>query len=47
MTLISIVIALLLAFAGMIVLGPIYIGILERLGFGKRIRTDGPEGHLV
>jgi phospho-N-acetylmuramoyl-pentapeptide-transferase len=47
MTLISIVIALLLAFAGMIVLGPIYIGLLKRLGFGKRIRTDGPEGHLV
>jgi len=47
MTLISIVIALLLAFAGMIVLGPIYIGLLQRLGFGKRIRTDGPESHLV
>jgi phospho-N-acetylmuramoyl-pentapeptide-transferase len=39
--------ALLLAFAGMIVLGPVYIGLLERLGFGKRIRTDGPQGHLV
>jgi phospho-N-acetylmuramoyl-pentapeptide-transferase len=47
MTLISIVIALLLAFVGMIVLGPIYIGLLERLGYGKRIRTDGPEGHLI
>ena len=47
MTLISIVIALLLAFAGMIVLGPIYIGLLERLGYGKRIRTDGPEGHQI
>ncbi|HEX3219658.1 MAG TPA: phospho-N-acetylmuramoyl-pentapeptide-transferase [Candidatus Limnocylindria bacterium] len=47
MTLISIVMALLLAFAGMIVLGPVYIGLLERLGFGKRIRTDGPQGHLV
>jgi phospho-N-acetylmuramoyl-pentapeptide-transferase len=46
-TLISIVMALLLAFAGMIVLGPVYIGLLERLGFGKRIRTDGPQGHLV
>jgi phospho-N-acetylmuramoyl-pentapeptide-transferase len=47
MTLISIVVALLLAFAGTIVLGPIYIGLLERLGFGKRIRTDGPEGHQL
>ena len=28
-------------------LGPLYIGLLQRLGFGKRIRTDGPEGHLV
>jgi phospho-N-acetylmuramoyl-pentapeptide-transferase len=43
----SIVIALLLAFAGMIVLGPTYIGLLARLGFGKRIRTDGPERHQV
>jgi phospho-N-acetylmuramoyl-pentapeptide-transferase len=44
---IAIVVALLLAFTGMVVLGPIYIGLLERLGFGKRIRTDGPEGHQV
>jgi phospho-N-acetylmuramoyl-pentapeptide-transferase len=44
---IAIVVALLLAFSGMVVLGPVYIGLLERLGFGKRIRTDGPEGHLV
>jgi phospho-N-acetylmuramoyl-pentapeptide-transferase len=47
MTLLPIVIALLLAFAGVIVLGPIYIGLLERLGFGKRIRTEGPESHSV
>jgi phospho-N-acetylmuramoyl-pentapeptide-transferase len=44
---ISIVVALLLAFTGVVLLGPIYIGLLQRLGFGKRIRTDGPEGHLV
>jgi phospho-N-acetylmuramoyl-pentapeptide-transferase len=44
---ISIVLALLLAFAGVVLLGPIYIGLLQRLGFGKHIRTDGPEGHLV
>ena len=45
--LISIVLALLLAFVGVVLLGPVYIGLLQRLGFGKRIRTDGPEGHLV
>ncbi|HKO32891.1 MAG TPA: phospho-N-acetylmuramoyl-pentapeptide-transferase [Candidatus Limnocylindria bacterium] len=44
---ISIVVALLLAFAGVLLLGPLYIGLLQRLGFGKRIRTDGPEGHQV
>ena len=44
---ISIVVALLLAFTGVLLLGPIYIGLLQRLGFGKRIRTDGPEGHAV
>ena len=47
MTLISIVLALLLAFAGVVLLGPVYIGLLQRLGFGKRIRTDGPEAHAV
>jgi phospho-N-acetylmuramoyl-pentapeptide-transferase len=44
---ISIVVALLLAFTGVLLLGPIYIGLLQRLGFGKRIRADGPEGHAV
>jgi phospho-N-acetylmuramoyl-pentapeptide-transferase len=44
-TLISILLALLLAFAGVVVLGPLYIGLLQRLGFGKRIRADGPEAH--
>lgn len=47
MTLISIVLALLLAFVGVVLLGPVYIGLLQRLGFGKQIRTDGPEGHRV
>ncbi|HEX5397339.1 MAG TPA: phospho-N-acetylmuramoyl-pentapeptide-transferase [Candidatus Limnocylindria bacterium] len=42
----SIVIALLLAFAGVVLLAPVYIGLLQRLGFGKQIRLDGPEGHL-
>jgi phospho-N-acetylmuramoyl-pentapeptide-transferase len=41
----SIVIALLLAFAGIVILAPIYIGLLQRLGYGKQIRTDGPEAH--
>ena len=46
-TVISIVVALLLAFTGVLLLGPLYIGLLQRLGFGKRIRTDGPESHQV
>ena len=43
----TIVIALLLAFTGVLLLGPLYIGLLQRLGFGKRIRTDGPESHQI
>jgi phospho-N-acetylmuramoyl-pentapeptide-transferase len=43
--LISIAVALLLAFTGIVILGPIYIGLLQRLGYGKQIRTDGPEAH--
>jgi phospho-N-acetylmuramoyl-pentapeptide-transferase len=34
-----------LAFIGMVILAPIYISLLQRLGYGKQIRTDGPEGH--
>jgi phospho-N-acetylmuramoyl-pentapeptide-transferase len=30
-----------------VLLGPVYIGLLQRLGFGKRIRSDGPESHTV
>ncbi len=41
----SIVTALLLAFAGVVLLAPIYIGLLQRLGFGKQIRIEGPAGH--
>jgi len=47
MSMFSIVTALILAFAGVVLLGPVYIGLLSRLGFGKQIRTDGPEGHIV
>lgn len=43
----SILLALLLAFVGMVLLGPIYINLLQRLGFGKQIRAEGPEGHEV
>ena len=45
MTNVQIVIALLLAFTGVVLLAPIYISLLQRLGFGKQIRTDGPEAH--
>jgi phospho-N-acetylmuramoyl-pentapeptide-transferase len=46
MSLGQIVIALLLAFSGMVVLAPIYITLLQRLAFGKQIRSDGPAAHL-
>jgi phospho-N-acetylmuramoyl-pentapeptide-transferase len=45
MSLIAIAVALLLAFIGMVILAPIYINLLQRLGYGKQIRTDGPEAH--
>src|SRR5919106_1053152 len=38
MTIAPIVVAILLAFSGMVLLGPIYIGLLQRLGYGKQIR---------
>jgi UDP-N-acetylmuramyl pentapeptide phosphotransferase/UDP-N-acetylglucosamine-1-phosphate transferase len=41
-----IVVALLAAFAGVVLLAPVYIGLLQRLGFGKQIRSDGPESHF-
>ncbi len=43
----GIVIALLLSFVGVVLLAPSYIGLLQRLGFGKQIRSEGPQGHLV
>ncbi len=45
MELISIVVALLLSFIGMVLLAPIFISLLQRLGFGKQIRLEGPEAH--
>jgi phospho-N-acetylmuramoyl-pentapeptide-transferase len=38
---------LLLAFALVVILMPPYIRFLRYLGFGKRIREEGPSGHLV
>nr|MBA3960268.1 phospho-N-acetylmuramoyl-pentapeptide-transferase [Chloroflexota bacterium] len=43
----SIVQAILLAFALVVILMPTFLRILRRLGFGKRIRLDGPQSHLV
>ncbi|CAN5301135.1 phospho-N-acetylmuramoyl-pentapeptide-transferase [soil metagenome] len=45
-TLVQVVIALLLAFIGMVLLAPIYISLLQRLGLGKQIRSEGPEAHF-
>jgi len=39
--------AVLLAFGGVVLLGPIYIRLLQRLGFGKQIRIEGPQAHAV
>jgi phospho-N-acetylmuramoyl-pentapeptide-transferase len=38
---------LLLAFALIVILMPPYIRLLQALGFGKRIRQEGPETHYV
>ena len=43
MSLVQIVVAVLLAFIGMVILGPIYINLLQRLGYGKQIRAEGPD----
>ena len=45
MSLLQIVVAVLLAFIGTVLLAPIYINLLQRLGYGKQIRTEGPEAH--
>ena len=47
MDMVRILVGFLLAFAGVVALGPVYIGLLERLGYGKQIRVEGPQGHLV
>jgi phospho-N-acetylmuramoyl-pentapeptide-transferase len=43
MSLAQISVALLLAFFGMVILAPIYISLLQRLGYGKQIRAEGPD----
>ena len=47
MNLVSVVVALLLAFIGMVLLAPIYINLLQRLGYGKQIRAEGPATHFA
>ncbi|HJT63985.1 MAG TPA: phospho-N-acetylmuramoyl-pentapeptide-transferase [Candidatus Limnocylindria bacterium] len=44
---VPLLLAVLLAFGGMVLLGPIYIRLLQRLGFGKSIRAEGPESHAI
>jgi phospho-N-acetylmuramoyl-pentapeptide-transferase len=44
---VSLLLAILLAFGGMVLLGPIYIRLLQRLGFGKSIRAEGPASHAI
>ena len=43
----ALLLAVLLAFGGVVLLGPIYIRLLQRLGFGKQIRIEGPSAHAV
>ena len=45
MSLAQVSVALVLAFVGIVILAPIYISLLQRLGFGKQIRVEGPEAH--
>ena len=47
MSTVELIQGLLLAFALMVILMSPYIRLLHALGFGKRIRTDGPESHYI
>ena len=38
---------LLMAFALVVILMPPYIRLLQAIGFGKRIRVEGPESHYL
>jgi phospho-N-acetylmuramoyl-pentapeptide-transferase len=44
---VPLLLAVLLAFGGMVLLGPIYIRLLQRLGLGKSIRAEGPQSHAI
>jgi phospho-N-acetylmuramoyl-pentapeptide-transferase len=44
---VPLLLAVVLAFGGVVLLGPIYIRLLQRLGFGKQIRIEGPQAHAV
>jgi phospho-N-acetylmuramoyl-pentapeptide-transferase len=46
MSLVQVSVALLLAFVGMVLLAPIYVSLLQRLGYGKKVRSEGPEAHF-
>ena len=43
----SVVQAIVLTFALMVILMPAFLQLLKRLGFGKRVRLEGPASHLV
>ena len=43
----AVVQGILLTFALVVILMPPFIAFLRRLGFGKRIRVEGPGSHLV
>ena len=43
----QLLLGVLLAFGGVVLLAPVYIRLLQRLGFGKSIRAEGPEAHAV
>ena len=47
MTPVRLVQGVLLGFALLIILMPPYIRVMRRLGFGKRIRVEGPDSHYV
>jgi len=43
----SVVQGIVLTFALMVILMPAFLQLLKRLGFGKRVRLEGPASHLV
>jgi phospho-N-acetylmuramoyl-pentapeptide-transferase len=41
----ELLLGVLLAFGGVVLLAPVYIRLLQRLGYGKQIRAEGPAAH--